>query len=130
MARLTASYIFDHLIPQFIEDHPEFARKVDAVLSVSLEGQEGGEWTIDMTECPQVYRGLSDRAKCTLIMSVEDFHDLLENGGLSDWLRAFKQRKIHFKGHLPTALRLERLFVAMGKDQAISEYGRRVLAQE
>lgn len=129
MAELTAVYIFDHLIPGFIEAHPEYVRRVDAIVSVSLKGEGGGEWTIEMTQNPRARRGLSNNAKCTLSMSVADFDHLLKNGGVSDWLVAFKQRKIHFEGHLPTALKLERLFVAMGKDEAISEYGRRVLAQ-
>ncbi|MCL5291497.1 MAG: SCP2 sterol-binding domain-containing protein [Actinobacteria bacterium] len=124
MEGLTASYIFDHLAPKFIEDNPGFPCRVNAVVSIDILGEGGGSWTFDLTDNPRVYRGLADDAKCTLTVSASDFYALLAGGSLSDCLEAFKQKRINFRGHLPTALRLERLLVSLAKDPAIAEHSR------
>lgn len=128
MGSLTARYIFDDLVPKFIAEHPEYPKKVNAVLVFNLEGPGGGSWTVDLKDDPGVYQGIADNAKCTMIISSLDFHALLAGGTIGDWLAAFKQKRIDFTGHLPTFLKLERLFVSMRQDPVIIEYSNRILS--
>ncbi len=114
MEQPTAQWVFEDMAPKFIEANPDFPPMVGAVISVDLVG--AGAWTVDLANEPGVRRGLCEDARCTLRMPAEDFDALLENGTIRDWLAAFKDRRIEFAGHLPTAIKLQRLFAAVTED--------------
>lgn len=111
--RLTADYIFNYMVPKILEEQPDIARRINAVLGVELFGEKGGYWTLDLTGKPSVERGKTKEPKCTLSANVDDFEELLSNGSVRTALDAFKKKRIQAKGHLPTILKLERLLMAI-----------------
>ncbi|HEY3374240.1 MAG TPA: SCP2 sterol-binding domain-containing protein [Candidatus Aquicultor sp.] len=117
--KLSAEHIFNHTVPQILSDNPQIARKVNAVLGIELTGENGGYWTLDLTENPAIAQGRTKDPKCTLSCHVDDFEALLADGSVRSALEAFKQKRIQAKGHLPTILKLEGLLRAMtGKSVA------------
>jgi hypothetical protein len=112
--RPAAERVFEELAPRFIEQNPGFPAMVGAVVCVDVSGC--GAWTVDLTDRPGVRRGLCENARCTLRISAEDFDSLFAGGSIRDWLDAFTGRRIEFSGHLPTAIKLQRLFAAVAED--------------
>jgi hypothetical protein len=107
--KLTARDVFDCEIPRLLPENPDIARKVNAVIGVEIHGEEGGYWTLDLTEDSAVTRGKTKEPKCTIIAHAEDFEALLEDGSVRDALKAFKEKRIQANGHIPTILKLESL---------------------
>jgi len=114
--RLTASQVFDHIVPRILAEQPDIARRVNAVLGVEILGDNGGYWTLDLTENPCVEKGNIKEAKCTLSAHSDEFEALLTNGSVRNALDAFKKKRIRASGHLPTILKLERLLSSLGKN--------------
>ncbi|HZD60381.1 MAG TPA: SCP2 sterol-binding domain-containing protein [Anaerolineae bacterium] len=113
--RLTASHIFDYEVPRVLAEQPKIARRVNAVLGIELIGENGGYWTLDLTDNPGVERGRTKEPKCTLSAHVEDFEALLAGGSIRAALEAFKKKRIQATGHLPTILKLEHLLMSLVK---------------
>lgn len=111
--KLSANYIFDQMVPKILSEQPDIARRVDAVLGIELFGDNGGYWTLDLTNNPTIERGKTKEPKCTLSAHVDDFEHLLLNGSVRAFLDAFKQKRIQASGHLPTILKLERLLSSL-----------------
>ena len=111
--KLTASYVFDHMVPKILTEQPDIAQRVKAVLGIEILGESGGYWTIDLTDEPKVERGKTKEPKCMLSAHANDFEELISNGSVRAALDAFKKKRIQAKGHLPTILKLERLLMAM-----------------
>lgn len=106
---LTAAHIFDHMVPKILSEQPNIAQRVNAILGIELTGENGGYWTIDLTDTPCVERGKTKEPRCTLSAHVDDFQELLKNGSVRAALDAFKKKRIRASGHLPTILKLEGL---------------------
>jgi hypothetical protein len=115
--RLSASYIFDQMVPKILTEQPDIALRVNAVLGVELVGEGGGYWTLDLTGQPVVERGKTKEPKCTLSADTDVFEELLANGSVRAALEAFKKKRIRANGHLPTILKLERLLMSLVKQQ-------------
>lgn len=116
---LSAGYVFDHIVPSMLKEQPEIAKRVNAVLGIELIGENGGYWTLDLTDNPAVVRGRSKEPRCTVSAHVEDFEALLAGGSLRDALDAFKKKRIQASGHLPTILKLEHLLVSLARKGSI-----------
>lgn len=115
--RLTASQVFDHMVPKILAEKPDVAQRINAVLGIEILGDNGGYWTLDLTENPCVEKGRVKEPKCTLSAHSDDFEALLTNGSVRDALDAFKKKRIQASGHLPTILKLERLLSSLGKNR-------------
>lgn len=111
--KLSANYIFDQIVPKILSEQPDIALKVNAILGIELVGENGGYWTLDLTDNPTIEKGKTKEPKCTLSAHVEDFEYLLNNGSVRACLDAFKQKRIQASGHLPTILKLERLLSSL-----------------
>lgn len=125
--RLSAHHVFDHIVPRILDEQPDIARRVNAVLGIELTGDSGGYWTLDLTDTPGIERGRSKEPKCTLSCHKDELEALLANGSFRSALEAFKQKRIQVSGHLPTILKLERLLMSIvnsktgeGKGQKIA----------
>lgn len=113
---LTAAYIFEDLLPEFLEKDRTIAKKIGAVLAVDLDGENGGQWSADFgSDNPSITRGLAENAKCTVCMHVDDFDRLVSQKRIRPWLEAFTTKKITVRGHLPTALKLRNIVRAFEK---------------
>jgi len=121
--RLTANHIaeqvFDHMVPKILVEQPDIARRVNAVIGIELTGENGGYWTLDLTDTPVIERGKTKEPKCTLTAQVDDFRDLLTNGSVRAALDAFKKKRIQASGHLPTILKLGVLLKSLSKQNNV-----------
>ncbi|MBE0447650.1 MAG: SCP2 sterol-binding domain-containing protein [Actinobacteria bacterium] len=113
--KLTANHIFDHEIPRILSEKPEIAKRINAVLGIELIGENGGYWTLDLTNNPGIERGRTKEPKCMISAHVEDFEALLAGGSIRTALDAFKKKRIQASGHLPTILKLEFLLTSLVK---------------
>jgi len=121
--RLTANHIaeqvFDHMVPKILVEQPDIARRVNAVIGIELTGENGGYWTLDLTDTPGIERGKTKEPKCTLTAQGDDFRDLLTNGSVRAALDAFKKKRIQASGHLPTILKLAVLLKSLSKQNNV-----------
>jgi len=113
--KLSANHIFEYEVPRILSEKPEIAEKVNAVLGIELVGDNGGYWTLDLTENPSIEKGKTKEPKCTVCAHVDDFEALIARGSLRATLDAFKKKRIQASGHLPTILKLEHLLLSLGK---------------
>jgi hypothetical protein len=101
--------VFDYEIPRLLPENPDLVKKVNAVIGVEICGEDGGYWTLDLTENCGIDRGKTKEPKCTIVAHAQDFEALLEDGSIRDALKAFKEKRIQASGHIPTILKLESL---------------------
>lgn len=113
--KLNARDLFDHEIPKLLPEKPEVAKRINAVVGIELTGEDGGYWTLDLTENLVVERGRTKEPKCTIIAHTDDFEALLAGGSVRDLLQAFKEKRLQTSGHLPTILKLEGLLTSYSK---------------
>lgn len=114
---LNANLIFNELLPEYLSKDQTISRRINVPMAIDLQGDNGGQWWADFSsDEPVVQRGLSEEAKCTISMNVEDFNYLISQQKIRPWLEAFKNKKITVKGHLPTALKLRAIIQAYDKN--------------
>ncbi len=116
--KLTADQIFDRMVPRILEEQPDIARRVNAVLGIELIGDNGGYWTLDLTANPHIERGKTAEPRCILSAHTRDFEELIENGSVRGALDAFKKKRIRASGHLPTVLKLEGLLMSLVRNNS------------
>jgi hypothetical protein len=114
--KLTARDVLDYEIPRLLPENPDLVKKVNAVIGVEICGEDGGYWTLDLTENFGVDRGRTKEPKCTIVAHAQDFEALLEDGSIRDALKAFKEKRIQASGHIPTILKLESLLRSFNSD--------------
>ena len=74
MADLTPQSILETEIPQTLTQHPELAKDINAVIHFVITGDQGGQWTLDLTRASDwVKSGHEGDSKMTITMSGEDF---------------------------------------------------------
>jgi len=106
MSDLTASEIFNDILPGKLEDNDEI-EDIDAVYEFDVSGDHGGTWTIDFTKDDNfVSEGSSDEADCTIEVSGSDFVGMW-NGDLSGQ-QLFMMGKISVDGDMGLALKLQK----------------------
>jgi putative sterol carrier protein len=91
---------------QRIADNPDQAREVGAVYRLSLDGEGGGHWIIDLRDDPGVREG-SGEADCCLSMSASDYADLVE--GRASAQQLFFTGKLRVDGDMGLAVRFQKL---------------------
>jgi putative sterol carrier protein len=91
---------------QRIAENPAQAREVGAVYRLSLDGEGGGHWIIDLREEPGVREGVAD-ADCGLTLSASDYVDLVE--GRTSAQQLFFTGRLRVEGDMGLAVRLQKL---------------------
>jgi putative sterol carrier protein len=91
---------------QRIAENPDLAREVGAVYRLSLEGEGGGRWIIDLKDDPGVREGPGE-ADCGLSMAASDYVDLVEGRATAQLL--FFTGKLRVDGDMGLAVRLQKL---------------------
>lgn len=101
--------LFEVAIPQAVARNRQAARELRGMLVLRLSGDGGCTYSLDPLAAHGriVAPGPCDDPVCTIEMDAAHFRYLLHHGTLSDWLDAFKQRRINYEGSLVTAIRLQ-----------------------
>src|SRR5688500_17743299 len=74
MADQSAKSILEEEIPTLLKSKPELAKDINAVIHFNITGNNGGQWTVDLTKgADWVSSGTSGTPKMTITCSDEDF---------------------------------------------------------
>ncbi|WP_375760241.1 SCP2 sterol-binding domain-containing protein [Corallococcus exercitus] len=92
----TAKDIIETQIPGKLQEKPELAKEINAIIHFDVSGEGGGKWTLDTTK-PEgwVSEGLNGASKMTVTVSNDDFVKIRE-GKLNAQMAAM-QGKLKFK---------------------------------
>lgn len=105
---MTLQEIFTQKIAGKLKSNPDLATSINATYVFDLTGDEGGQWTIDLTkEGGEIREGGMDDPNLTVKMAAADFVKLV-NGSLNPQM-AFMSGKLKIKGDMPLALKLQQI---------------------
>ncbi len=103
-----AQDLFDNMVPEGLKKYPEKAREVNAIYCFKVSGDGGGEWTVDTTQDPpNVTKGDSGKAQCTIEVSSEDFNTMLADPNAG--MQLYFQGKLRVSGDPMLAMKLQQL---------------------
>ncbi len=86
--------------------NPDALKGINATYQFNLSGDDGGEWTIALTDDnSEVRSGPCDDAQCTISMSAADFMAMI--GGSLNPNLAFMTGKLKVTGEIGLALKLQ-----------------------
>jgi putative sterol carrier protein len=76
---MTAKDILETEIPGVLQQKPELAKDINAIIHFDIPGEGGGKWTLDLTKGSEwVTSGHEGTAKMTITVSNEDFVKIRE----------------------------------------------------
>ena len=99
----TPKEIFEQKIHTRLVADPAKAKAVNAIYQFDITGDNGGTWTVDLTQ-PAVVSGSSGKAQCTITMSSKDFVDIISEKLNAQM--AFLQGRLKVAGDMSLALKL------------------------
>lgn len=103
VASLTPKQIFEEKIGPRLAADPAKAKAVNAVYQFDITGDNGGTWTVDLTQ-PAVTAGSTGKAQCTITVSSKDFVDIITEKLNAQM--AFLQGRLKVAGDMSLALKL------------------------
>ncbi|XXF75591.1 SCP2 sterol-binding domain-containing protein [Myxococcaceae bacterium GXIMD 01537] len=93
---MTAQDILETQIPNVLQAKPELAKDINAIIHFVVTGDNGGNWTLDLTKADSwVTKGAEGAPKMTITVSNDDFVKIRE-GKLNAQMAAM-QGKLKFK---------------------------------
>ena len=105
----TAKELFDVEIPKVLEKDPSRAKEVGAIYCFKIAGDDGGEWTVDLTaEPPTCKHGDSGNAQCTVEVDHSDFKQMLTDP--QSGMQLYFEGKLKVTGDPMLATKLQQLF--------------------
>ena len=108
-----ASDAFDKQVPAGLLQYPDKAREINAIYAFKIQGEGGGEWTVDLTgDPPTCVRGDSGKAQCTIEIDHEDFKSMLKDPNAG--MQLYFQGKLRVSGDPMLAMKLQQLFALAG----------------
>lgn len=102
-ATMTPKQIFEERIDTRLKADPAKAKAVNAIYQFDITGDNGGTWTVDLTQ-PGVTVGSGGKAQCTITMTSKDFVDIITEK-LNPQM-AFLQGRLKVAGDMSLALKL------------------------
>lgn len=102
-AQMTPKQIFEERIDTRLKSDPTKAKAVNAIYQFDITGDNGGTWTVDLTQ-PAVVSGSTGKAQCTITMNSTDFVDVISEK-LNPQM-AFLQGRLKVAGDMSLALKL------------------------
>lgn len=101
-----AQELFDKLMPEALQKHPDKAREVNAVYMFNITGDGGGQWTVDLvSNPPQVVKGDAGNSQCGITMAHEDFQAMLSDPQAG--MQLYFQGKLQVSGDPMLAMKLQ-----------------------
>ena len=111
-APTTAQELFNDKLPQLIEKNPDKAKELGAIYHFKVNGDGGGEWTVDLASAsPSCTQGGPDgkTAQCIITVEHDDFKAMLGNPQLG--MQLYFQGKLKVEGpDIMAATKLQKLF--------------------
>jgi putative sterol carrier protein len=102
--------LFNEVLPKGIAQHADQAKQVGATFQMSISGDGGGEWFIDLkSDPPSATAGNPGGADCTIKISAEDFQKLHENPQ-ANGMQLFFAGKLKLQGNQMLGMKLGKLF--------------------
>ena len=103
-----AQDLFDNLVPEGLKRYPDKAREVNAIYGFKIDGEGGGEWTVDCTANPPTcVKGDTGKSQCTIEVSNEDFKTMLSDPQAG--MQLYFQGKLRVTGDPMLAMKLQQL---------------------
>ncbi len=99
----TPQEFFQNILPQVFR--PEKSAGVDVVVQITLNGEGGGNWVVEIKNQQLTLReGIDASANLALKMAAADFLELVNRRISAE--RAFLSGKVQFKGNIALAMKL------------------------
>lgn len=103
--------LFSETLPAGLAANPEDSKTIGAKYQMNITGE--GEWFIDVSATgPSCVEG-TQPADCTITISAEDFHKLMENPQ-ANGMQLFFAGKLKVGGNPTLAMKLQKLFSFAG----------------
>jgi putative sterol carrier protein len=93
---VTPAQVLEQALPRALKTSFKQARSIGATYLVSLSGEKGGDWTIDLKKV-EVRRGIPPQPDVILKMSAVDFMAMTR--GRLDVAEATRAERIHIAGN-------------------------------
>lgn len=104
-----AQELFDKLMPEALQKHPDKAREVNAIYFFRITGDGGGEWTVDLSsDPPKVVKGDTGSAQCSVTVAHEDFQTMLSDPNAG--MQLYFQGRLQVAGDPMLAMKLQQFF--------------------
>lgn len=104
-----AQELFNEQVPEALKQNPDKAKEVNAIYCFKIEGDGGGEWTVDLTaDPPTCVPEAKDTAQCTIEVSHEDFMTMLSDPQAG--MQLYFQGKLKVTGDPMLATKLQEFF--------------------
>lgn len=111
MAYESAATYINEVLKARIDGNPARAKSIGGVFEFVLEGDDGGTWTLDLTQ-PALKEGKAEKMNCRIRMAAGDFVAMVNNTlGAMD---AFKTGRLKVEGNLAMSLKLQVLLDPKG----------------
>lgn len=109
MADPTPKIILEEQIPARVQQNPQIIKDVNAVYEFNINGDNGGVWTVDLTEAGagKVSEGSTGNAKCIVTVGDQDFVNIVTKK--TNAQMAFMSGKLKVKGDMGLALKLQKI---------------------
>ncbi len=96
------------LLKAKLNANPDAGKTINAVYQFQLEGENGGDWWIDLTKSPAVIgEGQSDGAGCTISMEAADFVAMMKK--TANPMVLYMSKKLKVAGDLTLSLKLQNI---------------------
>lgn len=109
MAASNAQQLFNEQVPGQLAANPTKAREIGAIYHFKIDGDGGGEWTVDLASAtPSCTPGLNGTANCTISIAHADFMTMLTNPAAG--MQLYFTGKLKVSGDPMLATKLQKLF--------------------
>lgn len=110
-----AKEMFDVQVPEALKQHPDKAKEVNAIYCFKIEGEGGGEWTVNLTSDPPTCNpGDDGSAQCTIELAHDDFKTMLSDPQAG--MQLYFQGKLKVTGDPMLATKLQQFFDMASQD--------------
>jgi putative sterol carrier protein len=102
---MTPKEIFENQIATRLQNPAQQAKakEIDAVYQFNVNGDDGGQWVVDLKEC-KVSAGTAAAADCTITVGSADFVNLVQ--GKVPGPQLFMMGKLQVSGNMGLAMKL------------------------
>jgi len=99
---------FMDLLQTRFKEKPDAGKDVNAIYQFVLEGQNGGDWWLDLKVSPAaVGEGKNDGAGCTITMDAADFVAMMNK--TANPMVLYMSKKLKVAGDLTLSLKLQNI---------------------